>query len=80
MNVLTFLYRCFRLAQSVIERDLSQMLEPSNKKPTSLISATLTIEQLQKAQSQLNDLQQTIKKRIDLLQTWIPPTIPFLGV
>lgn len=80
MNVLTFLYRCFRLAQSAIERDLSQMLEPSNKKPTSLISATLTIEQLQKAQYQLTELQHTIKKRIDLLQTWIPPTIPFLGV
>lgn len=80
MKVLTFLNRCFRLAQSAIERDLEQLLDPMNPNPTSVISSTLTVEQLQKAQYQLNELQYSIKKQIDSLKQWIPPTIPFLGV
>jgi len=49
------------------------------KKSSYPSSSPFTLEELQQAQSKINDLIASIEKRMATLKTWIPPTMPFLG-
>jgi hypothetical protein len=52
---------------------------PETIKKSSSSSSPFTLEELQQAQSKINDLLTSIEKRMSTLKTWIPPTMPFLG-
>jgi hypothetical protein len=51
----------------------------SNTNQKSLFSSAFSLEELERAHHEINDLYQVIEKRIDTLKTWIPPTMPFLN-
>ena len=70
LQVLIFLNRCFRITNKVLQRELNRLFDS-----TSL----LTVEELQRAQSKVKELLRTIEKRMTMLKTWVPPTVPFLG-
>ncbi len=80
IKVLTFLTKCFEITRNVIQREIDHMLGlPETIKKSSNPSSPFTLEELQQAQSKVNDLLTTIEKRMATLKTWIPPTMPFLG-
>jgi hypothetical protein len=64
----------------MIQRDLNRLQDPLNVNSKSIISSSLTVEDLQRAQTKVIDLLQTIDKRMAHLNGWIPPTVPFLGL
>lgn len=82
MKVLTFLNKCFEITRTVIQREIDHMLGVTdiiNKKSSGPSASPFTLEELQQAQSKINDLLTSIEKRMATLKTWIPPTMPFLG-
>jgi len=80
IKVLTFLNKCFEITHNVIQREIDQMLGmPETTKKSLNPASPFTLEELQQAQSKINDLLASIEKRMAALKTWIPPTMPFLG-
>ena len=80
MRVLTFLNKCFEITHKVIQHEIDHMLGmPNTRKKSSNAPSPFTLEELQQAQSKINDLLISIEKRVATLKTWIPPTMPFLG-
>lgn len=80
MKVLHFLNKCFQITDRVIQHEITRLSDSSRMHPTSEPMSTLMIEELQQAQHKIDNLLDTIEQRMVSLQTWIPPTIPFLGV
>ena len=80
MKVLLFLRKCFQITDTVIERELTRLSDPSHMHHTSEPESSLMIEDLQQAQRKIDNLLNVIEQRMASLKTWIPPTISFLGV
>lgn len=80
LKVLTFLNKCFEITRDVIQQEIDYILgRPLTMKKSSNAPSSFTLEELQQAQSKINDLLTNIEKRLATLKTWIPPTMPFLG-
>ncbi|CAF0774064.1 unnamed protein product [Didymodactylos carnosus] len=69
-KLLLFLKKCF---ESTIERINQELVQPSNDK------STLTLEDFQQAELKVQDILQVIQKRLAMVKSYIPPTMPFLG-
>lgn len=79
-KVLAFLNKCFLITHKVIQYEINAVLSSSvTQKKSNYNPSPLTLEELQQAQSKINDLLMGIEKRLATLKTWIPPTMPFLG-
>lgn len=80
IKVLTFLNKCFEITHDVIQREIDRMVGmPSAVKKSSNGSPSFSLEELQQAQSKVNDVLASIEKRMGAMKAWIPPTMPFLG-
>jgi hypothetical protein len=77
--MLKFLNNCFQITNTLIQREINRLLDVSNTNKKSLFSLSFTLEELQEAQSEINNLLDVINERMDILKTWIPPTMPFLN-
>ena len=64
----------------MIQNEIDRMLGmPATIKKSTNPSSPFTLDELQQAQSKVNDLLVSIEKRMATLKAWIPPTMPFLG-
>lgn len=79
MKILKFLNKCFRTTNTIIQMETNRMLDVSNTYTKSIFFTSFTFEELQEAQIEINRLLYVINERINLLQEWIPPTMPFLN-
>ncbi|CAF0849767.1 unnamed protein product [Adineta ricciae] len=85
VKVLTFLNKCFEMTHDVIQREIDRMIGmpvstlTTVKKSSRTTSTPFTLEELQQAQSKVNEVLTSIENRMAALKAWIPPTMPFLG-
>ena len=79
-KVLAFLNKCFMITHKVIQYEINSVLGASaEQKKSNPVASPFTLDELQQAQSKVNDLIMGIERRMASLKTWIPPTMPFLG-
>jgi hypothetical protein len=71
--------RCFKLTNIFIQHEIYRILNASSTNKKSAFILTLTLEELQQAQHKINNLLYVIDKRMAMLKSFIPPTMPFLG-
>lgn len=51
----------------------------SNSNQKSLFSSSFSLEELYQADYTIKNLLDVIEQRMEELQTWIPPTMPFIN-
>ncbi|UJR20668.1 hypothetical protein I4U23_023789 [Adineta vaga] len=78
-KILRFLQSCFQITNTIIQREILRIQNPSSVSKKSFLSSTFTLEDLEEAQNKIYNLLDTIEQKIAVLKTRPPPTMPFLS-